>query len=411
MRRASTLALLVSFGTATACDVDEPTAPAPEAPRPAAEVVTASLATVLGRTHVDEPGDVGLHTSLVSGSDGAQRVAYYDATNERLKYAACFSNCTSAANWQRGVIDPSARVGWFASLKVRSGVRHVVYYDAANQNLKYARCATDCLLQGSWAKGTVASAGSVGQSASLAIDAQSGRLYVSYVDQTNSDLKYATCLSDCTVAANWQRATVDPSGVTVTGMVRTSIAVGPAGRRHVSYSASGKLKYATCLASCADPANWERVAVDEASDAGYFSALAVDANGVRHVSYHDAGNSDLKYARCASNCSNPSGWARVAADESSFLGYYTSLAVGADGKVHVSYHVSVAGRLKYASCAGSCLQATSWSRQTVDGGCRAIDGVCTEVGQFTSLKLGGGKVHISYFDVTHDNLKYAELTP
>src|SRR5215208_5658998 len=114
MRRASSLALLVTLGAAAACDVDEPTAPAREAPRPAPEVVTASLATVLGRAAVDESGDVGLFTSLVSGSDGAQRVAYYDGTNERLKYAACFSNCTSAANWQRGVIDQSARVGWFA---------------------------------------------------------------------------------------------------------------------------------------------------------------------------------------------------------------------------------------------------------------------------------------------------------
>jgi len=42
---------------------------------------------------------VGFNPSLVSSPGGTQRVAYYDATNARLKYAACASDCTAAANW------------------------------------------------------------------------------------------------------------------------------------------------------------------------------------------------------------------------------------------------------------------------------------------------------------------------
>jgi hypothetical protein len=419
--------LLAALGAATACDVDPATAP----PAPPAAVtppagVSAALATLLGTTTVDEPGRVGYFTSLVSSSDGWQRVAYYDVTNHRLKYAACASNCTVASNWQRGVVDQSAEVGLYASLKVRSGVRHVVYYDATNGNLKYARCDADCFLQGSWAKATIASSGDVGRGAALAINAQTGRLYVSYVNVIHSmnpigTLKYATCLSACTTAANWERATVDGTlDGTFDGAVSgvpTSIAVDAGGRRHVSYvrfeaelDGAGHLTYATCLASCTDPANWERVTVD-ASARGERNSLAVDGAGVRHISYHEPLTLDLKYARCASNCGNAAGWGRVTVDGvSSLVGDDNSLAVGSDGRVHVSYYDKSNHRLRYASCGGNCLQAASWSRQTVDGGC-SVFLVCTDAGQYTSLKLGGGKVHVSYYRATGQNLKYAELTP
>lgn len=420
MRRAPTLTLLAALGAtlgaAAACAPDRPTAPASPAAPPRAEAeVVPLLATLVGRAIVDDPGDVGWHTSLASSLDGTQRVAYYDATNRRLKYAACSSNCTVAANWQRGVIDQSAEVGEYASLKVRSGVRHVVYYDAANSNLKYARCSQDCLVHGNWAKGVIASEGAAGRSASLAINAETGRLHVSYMHEVGSGtsiLKYATCLSGCTSTSNWQRSVVDPGDLWP--LSYTSIAVGPDGRRHITYGTGSVLKYATCAASCADPANWERVTADASPNVGTHSSLAIDASGVRHVSYYDGNYDDLRYARCASNCANSAGWARTRVDRGegtsgTDVGRWSSLAVGADGRLHVSYYDQTLGRLKYASCGSSCLQATSWSRQYVDGGCTFLG--CTNVGRYTSLKLGGGRVHISYYRFTGGDLGYAALVP
>jgi hypothetical protein len=197
----------------------------------------------------------------------------------------------------------------------------------------------------------------------------------------------------------------------------TSIAVDAGGRRHISYEGVGNLWYATCLSSCADPANWQMLPVDVTAVTGDYSSLAVDVNGVRHISYFDASasNYDLKYARCARNCGTAAGWGLVTVDKGSGatgtdVGQYTSLAVGGDGRVHVSYWDQTAGRLKYASCGADCLQAASWSRQAVDGGC-TYSLVCTDVGQFTSLQLNGGTVHVSYFDDTHRDLRYAELAP
>jgi hypothetical protein len=417
MRRGLLSTLLAALGTATACDVDEPMAPTPTGARPAAEVAVTALATVLGKTTVDDEGEVGEHTSLVSSSDGTQRIAYVAdrGTGDHLEYASCSANCTSAGNWQRGVIDPSYGTGFSASLKVKSGVRHVVYFDAEVGQLKYARCSDGCLLEGNWKKGGIVKneAQTAGQYPSLAIGG-SGRLYVSYVDGPNWALKYGTCLSGCTSAANWQHATVDGGGLGNASLYRhSSIAIGADGRRHISYRSGGKLKYATCLAECTNAANWQKLTVDQAAGTGGFSSLTIDGNGARHISYYDSTYKNLKYARCASNCLNSAGWGRVTVDQGSgttaAVGQFTSLAVGGDGTVHVSYYSETFKDLRYARCVGSCLQSSSWSRQTVDGIC-LIPLSCPNVGRYSSLALGGGRVHISYYRDTGQDLRYLELT-
>jgi trimeric autotransporter adhesin len=411
MERAPLATVLAMLAAAAACDTDEPTAPPIAHPVPTA-AVTAS-ATVLGRVTVDEPQDVGLFTSIVSSSDGTQRVTYVDASNDRLKYAACASSCTVAGNWQRGVIDQSVDVDSYTSLKVKSGVRHVVYYDRTNGNLKYASCASDCYLENNWKKVTIDQTGDVGKFASLAIGGN-GRLHVSYADATNYGLRYATCLVSCTSAIYWRRTTA-VSGISVVGY--TSTAVGGDGRVHVAFHNHGALRYATCPASCSNPANWEGLAVEgngAALNVGIGADIAIDGNGVRHITYHEVTDENLRYARCASNCSNSAGWQRVVVDigsgyYGSNVGSHTSVAVGSDGKVHVSYADVTAGRLKYASCARYCWLTSSWQRQSVDGG-GVIVGSGSFAGRYTSLALGGGKVHVSYYNHTYGNLRYAELT-
>ena len=410
MRPARLCTLVTVLGAVAACETDRATAPAIPASVPAADGVALSLATILGSTVVDDPGVVGSHTSLVSGSDGVQRIAYHDATNQRLKYASCSANCTSAASWQQSVIDPALNTGYYASLKVRSGVRYVVY--GSPGGLKYASCASACQLEESWKKGVITVGGSF---PSLTIG-EDGRRYVSYIDAHTKRLMYITCLSGCSSAGNWQGIMVDEGLGIINERSRTSIAVGPDGRRHISYSAGGKLKYATCLTSCTNPANWQKLVVGPwLGNLGWFNSLAVDDNGVRHISHYDAQYGDVRYWRCPSNCTNSAGWKTAAVDRGSGatgtdVGRYTSLAVSG-GKVHVSYYDVTGGRLKYASCsAGDCSLGASWQRQYVDGAC--VFAPCPgNVGGYTSLKLGGGKVHISYFNFTKGDLKYAELTP
>jgi MYXO-CTERM domain-containing protein len=73
--------------------------------------------------------DVGKYTSIVTGPDGQPRVAYFDATYGRLKYAVW-----DGAAWKIQIVDAPAagamdEIGWWASLALRAdGTPGIAYY-------------------------------------------------------------------------------------------------------------------------------------------------------------------------------------------------------------------------------------------------------------------------------------------
>jgi hypothetical protein len=264
--------------------------------------------------------------------------------NAALSAPAVWGFTTRA--WQAVTVDAAGSVGFFTSLAVDAGGRlHGSYYDDTNRDLKYAACPARCDLAHNWRAATVDAAGSVGLYTSLAVDA-SGRLHVSYEDRTNSNLKYATCAADCALTANWQAVTVDAAGSV--GWY-TSLAVGAAGRLHVSYwdTTNDDLKYATCAADCDAAAGWQAVTVDAAGSVGWYTSLAVDAGGRLHVSYQDWTNGHLKYATCAADCALTANWQAATVDAAGSVGFSTSLAVDGSGRLHVSYYDNGNSNLKY----------------------------------------------------------------
>jgi hypothetical protein len=143
------------------------------------------------------------------------------------------------------------------------------------------------------------------------------------------------------------------------------------------------------------------VTVDDVGFVGRYSSLAVETSGRIHVSYWDLSNADLKYATCAAGCDGAAGWQAFTVDGGGLVGEYTSLAVDAGGRVHVSYYDNTNDDLKYATCAAGCDAATGWQAATVD----ATD----NVGQYNSLAVdASGRVHISYYDATNGGIKYIE---
>ena len=90
-----------------------------------------------------------------------------------------------------------------------------------------------------------------------------------------------------------------------------------------------------------------------------------------------------------------SGWHVETVDSREYVGLYTSLALDGSGYPHISYFDFTNGDLRYAY-----RDASGWHIQTVDSWRR--------VGLYTSLALDeDGYPHISYYDDTNGDLKYA----
>jgi hypothetical protein len=325
---------------------------------------------------------------------GTLHVVYTGRSNPGVVYATCSADCATPGSWTATV---AVDHGSSPSLAIDGGGRlHLGFYPAAF-GLAYTTCEAGCV--GSlWPTVAIDEATLVAElGISLAVDG-GGRLHLTYYDDSNSRLRYATCASACSMASSWTAVDVDQS---VGAGWSTSLAMGPDGRLHVSYVDlfSAELKYATCASACTAADDWTVIPLD--ASGGRFGSLAVDAAGRVHVSYQDPVNRDLKYATCAADCTVPANWSARTVDAGGSVGSGTSLAVDANGRLHVAYLDNSKSDLKYATCAAACTTAAGWRSAAVHQ-----QGV---LGSFPSLAVGRmGRLHVVYTDDGNAELKYVE---
>ena len=102
---------------------------------------------------------------------------------------------------------------------------------------------------------------------------------------------------------------------------------------------------------------------------------------------------DLKYATCSAGCDTAGNWTTETVDSTGNVGLDTSLALDGSGNPHISYFDKTNLNLKYAYKSGGV-----WTIVTVDS--------LGTVGEFTSLALdSSGNPRISYHG--NSTLKYA----
>lgn len=220
-------------------------------------------------------------------------------------------------------------------------------------------------------------------------------VHISYLDRENEDLRY--------IIDNFNGFT-NSEVVDSDGNVGwySSIALDLDGYPHISYHDA---TYKIAKHAWKDASGWrnEPLWTDVPSFGGLHTSIAISQTGLIQAcffvtDFHEAipepcNGEDLVWVY--RNEEPPYNWMGGAVDVEGDVGRWCSLAVGPDGKPHISYYDATNGALKYAT-----VDQGDWNTTTVDNS--------GDVGEYTSIavdKLGG--VHISYYDYTNDALKYA----
>ncbi|PWH13978.1 MAG: hypothetical protein DDG59_13585 [Anaerolineae bacterium] len=136
-------------------------------------------------TTVDVTPKSGQHNALALDGSRRPRIAYFEATNQVLKFAAA-DRSIPPFNFTVDTVDNSGQVGQYCSLGIDgNGFYHISYYDAASRDLKYA------FFDGTtWSTQIVDFAGEVGLWSSLVIDPSTNIPHILYFDSTNRQWKY-----------------------------------------------------------------------------------------------------------------------------------------------------------------------------------------------------------------------------
>jgi len=242
-------------------------------------------------TTVDSAGDVGLYSSIAIGTDNNPVISYYDATNQNLKVAHCGDTSCSAGNTIT-TIDSPGFVGTYSSIAIGTDNNPVIsYWHNTNFELKVAHCGnTSCSLGNNIT--TVDTIDQVGLFTSIAIGLDNNPV-ISYYDQTNNDLKVAHC-GDTSCSAGNTITAVDSAGDV--GRY-TSIAIGTDNNPVISYidETNFDLKVVHCGNTSCSAGN-TITTIDSAGDVGRYTSIAIGTDNNPVISYLDATNFDLKVA-------------------------------------------------------------------------------------------------------------------
>ncbi|MEE9571656.1 MAG: FG-GAP-like repeat-containing protein, partial [Candidatus Neomarinimicrobiota bacterium] len=169
---------------------------------------------------------------------------------------------------------------------------------------------------------------------------------------------------------------------------------------------NSNLRYAYCDTSCGNPANWTTVTVDNTAWVGMETSLALDSSGNPRISYYDMTRHDLGYAYCDSSCGSAGNWTKLSVDAASLTGRYTSIKIDSNDRPHISYYDRTNENFKYAYYTGTGTES-SCAGGSADWVCQTVNSAGS-IGKWTSLDLDSNyNPHITYYDATNRDLVYS----
>lgn len=137
---------------------------------------------------------------------------------------------------------------------------------------------------------------------------------------------------------------------------------------------------------------------DTANDLGNFSAIALGIDGLPVISHHDGTIGAVRVTHCGNAACTAGNLSTTVDAPASYVGFNTSIAIGADGLPIMSYRDVNGGTLRVTHCGNATCTAGNASIP--------VDGPALIVGQYSSIAIGAdGLPVISHQDVVANALR------
>lgn len=343
---------------------------------------------------LDATGDVGSHLSMSHSSTSSlafPSVAYYDATNKRLKFATC-NNADCSSPTLRVIDDPSNDVGQYVNFAVVGSRASFVYYDATARDLILALCDNYNCNGGNILYRTLDSGGDVGRFAEILNI--NDRVGAAYYDATNNRYKFVLC-SDAT-CSSWNTTTL--AGLSGGGVASSDIAAARLDRETLPRFAVIDQGTSVVMVSCTTATCSSLVtrAVSSFSPVGPPLGMTTirSAAGPRHwVVYSQPGSYTMTTHCLDAECNQTSG-----------IG--GSAALNPLGGVALAPTPSgLPASLESSANTGQLLSVRAFANATGTLS-NSLTGTNPSGGAVDIAGLSGGGMGIVYYDKTNGDLKY-----
>ncbi len=233
---------------------------------------------------------------------------------------------------------------------------------------------------------------SVGRYSSITIGAD-GLPIISYFNQSAGTLKVAHC-NDVACTGNNETITTVDNPADFVGE-HTSITIGADGLPIISHRniSLGALRVTHCDDVACTGNNETNTNVDNpANSVGQYTSITIGADGLPIISYHNESVGTLKVAHCNDVACTGNDETITTVNDPNFVGRYSSITTGADGLPIISYLDATALALKVAHCNDVLCTGNDETITTVDDPAEFV-------GFHTSITIGAdGLPIISYRD-------------
>ena len=178
----------------------------------------------------------------------------------------------------------------------------------------------------SWTHTILENNSDTGYYPSVAID-DSGALHISYLDNTNETLKYATNKS-----GSWVFSTLDNAKYTSSDSSNTDLQIDSKGDIHIIYrvevSSISAINHTTNAGG-----SWVSTTVTNTAKNSLWPSLALDGNDFVHISaYVASGDKNLAYIT-----NSKGSWTYEIVESSNDVGKYSQIAVDSNDKIVIVY--------------------------------------------------------------------------